>query len=145
MTEGKERKTEENQRYSISELAGMFGVTPRTIRYYEEVGLLAPEERESETQQRRYSKRARARLKLILRGKRFGFSLGEIKEMIELSDVDPSEKEQLKRTLAYGDKKIAEIDEMISELTAIKEEMLEFREKFSRRLREQVGEGREDD
>jgi len=124
------------EKYSISQLAYMFGVTPRTIRYYEEVGLLSSCQRESETRQRYYDRRARGRLKLILRGKRFGFSLEEIRDMIELYDVDPTEKEQLRRTLDYGDKKIAEIEEMIQELTSIKEEMLELREKFLQKLRE---------
>ncbi len=126
--------------YSISELASMFGITPRTVRYYEEVGLLSSRQRESETQQRYYDKRTRGRLKLILRGKRFGFSLSEIKEMIDLYDLDPTEKEQLKKTLAYGDRKIAEIDEMIQELQAVREEMVELREKFLQKLLQLEGE-----
>ncbi len=116
--------------YTISELASEFGITPRTIRYYEEVGLLAST-RESQNHQRLYDARSRARLKLILRGRRFGFSLGEIKEMIELYDVDPTQKEQLRRTIEYGDRKIAEVEEMIADLIQIKEEMLEFRERFT--------------
>lgn len=121
--------------YTISELAHEFGITTRTIRYYEEVGLLNPR-RAGETGQRLYDRRDRARLKLILRGKRFGFTLQEIKEMIELYDVDPSQKEQLRRTIAYGDRRIAEIDEMIRELTLLKEELLEFRRRFVAMLEE---------
>ncbi len=115
--------------YSISELAGEFGITPRAIRYYEEVDLITPH-RNSKTTQRMYSRRDRARLKLILRGKRFGFPLSEIKEMIELYDVDPTSREQLRKTVAYGDRRLAEIDEMIHELEEIKEEILEFRNRF---------------
>ncbi len=125
--------------YTISELADEFGITTRTIRYYEEVGLLHPL-RLDEMQQRLYTPRDRARLKLILRGKRFGFSLSEIKEMLDLYDVDPTQKEQLRRTIEYGDRRIAEIDEMIRDLTMMKEEMLEFRRKFVAMLAE-GGEG----
>ncbi len=117
------------EEYSISELAAEFGITPRAIRYYEEVDLITPY-RNSKTTQRMYTRRDRARLKLILRGKRFGFPLSEIKEMIELYDVDPTTKEQLKRTVAYGDRRVAEINEMIHELEEIKEEILEFRNRF---------------
>lgn len=119
--------------YSISELAAEFGITPRAIRYYEEVGLLTSH-RESVHHQRLYDGRARARLKLILRGKRFGFTLSEIKEMIDLYDVDPTQKEQLRQTIAYGDKKVAEIDERIADLQELKAEILEFRQRFQEML-----------
>jgi DNA-binding transcriptional MerR regulator len=121
--------------YTISELAAELGITPRTIRYYEEVELLSSE-RESVNHQRLYDARARARLKLILRGKRFGFPLSEIKEMINLYDVDRTQKEQLRRTITLGDKKIAELEEMVTDLQAIREEMLEFRRHFMSLLQE---------
>lgn len=123
--------------FTISELAQEFGISTRTIRYYEEVGLLNPV-RQGENSPRLYTRRERGRLKLILRGKHFGFSLQEIKEMLELYDIDPTQKEQLKRVLAYGERKIAEIDEKIRELTLLKEELLEFQEKFKAMLNEQV-------
>ncbi len=121
--------------YTISDLAKEFDVSTRTIRYYEEVGLLYPLERQ-EGKQRLYDRKTRARLKLILRGKKFGFSLEEIKEMIELYEVDPTEKEQLKRTIEYGDKKIKEIDERIEDLVRLKEEMLNLRAEFMNKLEE---------
>ena len=127
--------------YTISELANEFGITPRTIRYYEEVGLLQSH-RESTNHQRHYNARDRARLKLILRGKRYGFTLNEIKEMIDLYDVDPTQGEQMKRTIAYGDKKIAEINEMVADLLEIKAELLEFREKFTTILSELDNKGK---
>lgn len=120
---------EKKQIFTISELASEFGVSTRTIRYYEEVGLLNPTRAEESTQ-RLYTRKDRGRLKLILRGKRFGFSLQEIKEMLDLYSVDPGQKEQLRRTIEYGDRRIAEIDEMINELKFLKEEMLDFRKKF---------------
>ena len=87
--------------HSISELAREFDVTTRTIRFYEDEGLLAPERR---GQKRLYSPRERVRLKLILRGKRLGFSLAEIKEIFDLYDGAPGEAGQLRHFLG----KIAE-------------------------------------
>jgi DNA-binding transcriptional MerR regulator len=89
------------ERYTISDLAREFDVTTRTIRFYEDEGLLAPERR---GQARLYSPRERVRLKLILRGKRLGFSLSEIKEIVDLYDGEPGEVGQLRHFLA----KIAE-------------------------------------
>lgn len=119
--------------YTISELATEFDISTRTIRYYEEIGLINSQ-RKKETQQRNYTAKDRARLKLILRGKRFGFSLNEIKEILGLYDVDPTENIQLRRSIELGDKRIAEIDEMIEELQKTKQEMLEFKKKFTQLL-----------
>lgn len=78
--------------FTISELAREFDVTPRTIRYYEAEGMLAPERR---GQRRIYAPRDRVTLALILRGKRLGFSLAEAKEIIELYDAPQGEAHQL--------------------------------------------------
>lgn len=129
---------QDKKTYSISELAQEFGISTRTIRYYEEVGLINSH-REKDTLPRMYTSRDRTRLKLTLRGKRFGFSLAEIKEMLDLYDVDPTEKEQLRRAIELGDKRIAEIDEMIRDLEEIKQEMLEFRQRFLELLKEKEG------
>ena len=77
------------QTFSIAELAREFEVTPRTIRYYEAEGMLAPDRK---GQRRIYSTRDRVTLALILRGKRLGFSLAEAKEIIELYDAPQGEK-----------------------------------------------------
>ena len=83
--------------YSISELSRMFEVTPRTIRFYEQEGLLEPQRR---GQTRIYHDKDRVRLKLTLRGKRLGFSLAEIREVIELYDALPDGNvRQLRRLL----------------------------------------------
>jgi len=79
--------------YGIGELAREFGVTARTIRFYEDLGLLTPLR---EGQKRVYRVRDRVRLKLILRGKRLGFSLAETREMIELYDAPEGEVGQLR-------------------------------------------------
>ena len=81
-----------DQTFSISELAREFGVTPRTIRYYEAEGMLAPARR---GQRRIYSPRDRVKLSLILRGKRLGFSLAEANEIIDLYNAPQGEAGQL--------------------------------------------------
>jgi DNA-binding transcriptional MerR regulator len=80
--------------YSIGDLSREFGLTTRTIRHYEDERLLAPAR---EGQNRIYSARDRVHLKLILRGKRLGFSLREIGELVELYDAPNGEVSQLKQ------------------------------------------------
>ena len=82
-----------NETWTITELAKEFDVTTRTIRFYEDKGLIAPERAR---QRRIYHARDRVRLQLVMRGKRLGFSLDEILEMIDLYDADPTEGAQLK-------------------------------------------------
>ena len=79
--------------YSIGDLSREFGVTTRTIRFYEDQGLLSPTR---DGQNRIYAVRDRVRLKLILRGKRLGFSLKEINKLIELYDAPEGEAGQLR-------------------------------------------------
>lgn len=119
--------------WTISDLSTEFGVTPRTIRYYEELGLLSPE-RAGEGGQRLYGRRDKARLKLILRGRRFGFSLKDIKELLDLYDADPTRKEQIRRTIEVGERRIAEIEEMIEELRLHRQELLDYRDRLRRFL-----------
>ncbi len=78
--------------YSISDLSTEFDITPRSIRFYEDQGLLSPTRK---GRQRVFSDRDHVRLMLILRGKRLGFSLAEIKEIIELYDAKSGGEEQL--------------------------------------------------
>lgn len=87
-------KTQKN--YSISALSGEFDVTTRTIRFYEEKGLLTPERRGTN---RIYSASDRVKLKLILRGKRLGLSLDESREIIEMYKPEQNNVEQLQRLL----------------------------------------------
>jgi len=82
-----------NATFSISDLAREFGVTTRTIRFYEDEGLLQPGR---SGRQRVYSARDRVRLKLILRGKRLGFSLSEVGDIIDMYDSNPGEVGQLR-------------------------------------------------
>ena len=78
--------------YSISDLARELDMTKRAIRFYEEQGMLAPERR---GQERVYSAKDKVTLKLILRGKRIGFSLAECRELIELYDPETGSRKQL--------------------------------------------------
>ncbi|MBV8603873.1 MAG: MerR family DNA-binding transcriptional regulator [Pelomonas sp.] len=73
------------RRYTITELAAEFDITPRAIRFYEDVGLIEPDR---EGRNRVYDQRDRTRLKLTLRGKRLGLSLQEIKELVDMYDSD---------------------------------------------------------
>ncbi len=110
----------------------MFGVSTRTIRYYEEIGLLEPER--TENNQRLYSSAELAKLKLIFRGKRYGFSLDEIKEMVLLFNKDRTGRRQLERTIEYGERRLSEIEAKINELQEMKIEMeqllVDFKEKY---------------
>ena len=128
----KSKKKNNDRTYTISDLATEFEISSRTIRFYEEKGLISPER--TKGNQRKYSRRDRARLKLILRGKRFGYSLDEIAEMIGMTDVNMSEAEQIEKSLAYGEKKLAEIREQIRELEFLEEDILSVKEKLLKSL-----------
>ena len=95
--------------WSITELAEEFGVTLRTIRHYEDVGLITPERRGSA---RVFHTRDRIRLQLILRGKRLGFSLPEIRTIVNMYDEQPGEAGQLHYLLDQIDVRRAELDQL---------------------------------
>jgi DNA-binding transcriptional MerR regulator len=82
--------------YSVTELAQELGITPRTLRFYEDKGLLKPQRVGGN---RVYLSRDRARLILILRGKRLGFTIREISEYLDLYDADPTHRTQIDRLL----------------------------------------------
>ncbi|KPP81888.1 MAG: putative transcriptional regulator [Rhodobacteraceae bacterium HLUCCO07] len=105
---------------SIRQMCAAYDVTPRTLRFYESKELLFPVR---EGQKRLFTKSDRARLKLILRGKRFGFSLEEIRQLLELYNIGDQQQTQLQRTyeiaqdrLADMERQRAELDEAIAEL-----------------------------
>ncbi len=101
--------------YTIRELCDEFEVTPRTLRYYEAKELLAPRRA---GQRRLFTMRDRARLKLILRGKRFGFSLAEIKELLDLYNREDGQVAQLSAALAAARRHRAELSAKRDELEA---------------------------
>ncbi|MEM6680198.1 MAG: MerR family DNA-binding transcriptional regulator [Pseudomonadota bacterium] len=101
--------------YTIGEMCRAFEVTPRALRFYEQKELLKPLRA---GQHRHYTARDRARLKLILRGKRFGFSLAEIRELLELYYVGDEQMTQLTATLEAAEKHHVELVEKRDELTS---------------------------
>jgi DNA-binding transcriptional MerR regulator len=109
--------------YSVSQLARQLGVTARTIRFYEDKNLICPQ-RAGTT--RVYTHRDRGRLMLILRGKRLGFSLREIKEFLDLYDADPQHRLQTQQLQNAVRKRVAKLqeqrhalDESLAELAEI--------------------------
>ena len=107
--------------FTIHDLVAEFEITARTLRFYEEKGLLAPLRR---GQDRLYSRRDRARLKLVLMGKSVGFSLEEVREMLDLYDLGDGQVTQLKVAREKFSERIArlarqksDIDRAIDELT----------------------------
>jgi len=120
--------------FTISELADELDISTRAIRFYEEKGLILP--KRTKGNHRVYNKRDRARLKLILRGKRLGYSLEEISEMIGLANFNMEEKQQLEKSYAYGKKKLIEINERMQELQILKEDLLAIQNKISKRMDE---------
>lgn len=120
--------------YTISQLASLLDVSPSAIRFYEEKGLISPER--TAGNQRIYSSRDKARMKLILRGKRFGFSLDEIAEMIGMAAARMSEKAQIGKSLVYIDGKFGEIERRKKELAILEEDLRAIWQKLQARARE---------
>ncbi len=107
--------------YSISELAKEFDITTRSIRFYEDQGLLTPQRL---GQTRIYSKRDRVRLKLILRGKRLGFSLAETGQLFELYDADKSSVTQLTTMLQLIELKKTELHQQLDDIKVVLMELI---------------------
>jgi DNA-binding transcriptional MerR regulator len=106
--------------WTIREMCDQFYVTPRTLRFYESKELLFPKR---QGQKRLFTKKCRGRLKLILRGKRFGFSLEDIRQLLEMYDMGDQQQTQLLRTYELATDKLTdlknqrdEIEETIKEL-----------------------------
>ena len=104
---------------TIREMCTAFDVTPRTLRFYEAKELLFPER---QGQKRLFTKRDRARLKLILRGKRFGFSLEEIRQLLDLYDTDAPHT-QLARTYEVAQRHLSEMEAQRAELDVAIDEL----------------------
>ncbi len=118
------------QLYTVNQLAEELGITPRALRFYEVKGLLAPNRVGNN---RVYTKRDRARLKLILRGKRLGFSLAEIREYLDLYNVDGG-VEQLKNLLKRVQKRLKDLAQQREDLETTVGELKEIEEQVANSL-----------
>lgn len=109
--------------FAISDLCAEFGVTARALRFYEDEGLIAPERRGT---QRLYSHRDRARLAWILRGKRVGFSLAEIRELLDLYDLGDGRRTQREATITRCRERIALLESQKRDIDAAIRELDDF-------------------
>ena len=105
---------------TIREMCDAYDVTPRTLRFYESKELLFPIR---EGQKRLFTKRDRARLKLILRGKRFGFSLEEIRQLLDLYHMGDQQQTQIQRTYEIAQDRLADMERQREELTEAIEDL----------------------
>jgi DNA-binding transcriptional MerR regulator len=119
--------------YTVNQLAEQLGVTARAIRFYEAKGLIAP--RRAGTT-RVFDRRDRARLLLVLRGKRLGFSLAEIREFLDLYDADRSQSAQVRLLLARTRQRIAELETQRRDLEQTLGELREVERQAQDLLRE---------
>lgn len=129
-------RPEPEETYSIGDLADEFGITTRTIRFYESRNLIAPNRRGT---QRFYTRRDRARLSIILRAKNLGFSLEDVAAYLDLYDADPGQQaqtrmllEKVEATIADLQKKRADLDRTLRDLKDIKSRCAEHLAKVRR-------------
>jgi DNA-binding transcriptional MerR regulator len=118
-------KSVSNELYSVTELAEDLSITPRAIRFYETKGLIKPQ-RAGTT--RVYNHRDRARMHLILRGKRLGFTLADIKEYLDIYDIDPSQVKQVRLLLEKVERRIGELEQQREDLETTLIELDEMRQ-----------------
>jgi DNA-binding transcriptional MerR regulator len=123
--------------WTIAQIAQEFGVTHRTVRHYEQLGLLSPERRGTV---RVYRRRDRIRMELIMRGRRLGFGLDEIRRIIDMYDEQPGEEGQLRYLLAQIARQRVELEERrrdieltLTELDRVEERCLEDLARIARR------------
>ena len=111
-----------DQVMTIREMCDAFQVTPRTLRFYESKELLFPHR---VGQKRLFTKRDRARLKLILRGKRFGFSLEEIRQLLDLYDTGDQQETQITAAYEVAERRLADMERQRDELTTAIDDLKE--------------------
>ena len=118
--------------WTIAQVADEFGVTHRTVRHYEDLGLISPERRGT---QRVYHRRDRTRLNLILRGKRLGFPLEEIRTIIDLFDAPRGRRAQLEYVLGQIDERRADLEQRLRDVEDAIAELGEFEQRCREDLR----------
>lgn len=124
--------------YGVGELASELGVTARALRFYEDSGLIQPRRA---GQNRIYTRRDRARLILILRGKRLGFSLAEIKEWLDLYDADPLQLAQTRHLARRVEARLRRLEQQHEDLLATIRELRQIQAQVAQHL-EQSDAGR---
>ena len=123
--------------YTISDLAREFALTTRAIRFYEDEGLIAPRR---SGRSRIYAERERVRIKLILRGKRLGLSLSEIRELLDLYETAQSERPQLAKFLQVLAERRARLEQQQEDIAIVLAE-IEALERHCRKRLRQAGNG----
>lgn len=119
-------RADDEQTWTIREVAEEFGVTHRTVRHYEELGLITPERRGTT---RVYRRRDRTRLGLVLRGKRLGFPLDEIRTIIDLYDAPRGRRSQLEYVLGQIDERRSDLEQRRRDLDDALTELARFEER----------------
>ncbi len=117
--------------FAISDLAREFGITPRTIRFWEDQGILSPER---EGNKRVFTRRDRARLKMALRGKRLGLSLAEIKDLIGMYNSTEDETPQLLECLRVMSKRREALEQQREDIEAMLSEIGQFEQQCQQEL-----------
>lgn len=125
-----------SERMRIGDLTERAGVTPRTVRYYESIGLLPPGEREGHSQHH-YTEETLHRLRKIDQLKKLGLSLDEIRDVIDLYFTDPSGLQPKQKVLAMLRQHLAETEKKIGALAQFRAELLANIERFERWIEEQ--------
>jgi len=118
-------------RFAISDLAREFGITPRTIRFWEDQGILAPQR---EGRNRVFTRRDRARLKMALRGKRLGLSLAEIKDLIGMYSGTEDETPQLIECLRVMSKRREALEQQREDIEAMLDDIAQFEQQCEQEL-----------
>lgn len=119
--------------FTIGDLARELDISTRTIRYYEERGLLSPQRTES-TQQRLYTPRDRVRLKLLLRARGLGFALDDIRELFEIYDATHDERRQEERLRSMILDRLRQVENQLRDLTDLRDELRDALEQVESRL-----------
>jgi DNA-binding transcriptional MerR regulator len=121
----------EGKTYTITELAQEFDITPRAIRFYEDVGLLTPSRA---GRNRVYTQRERTRLKLTLRGKRLGLSLQEVKQLVDMYDSKSDTSQQLKAFLQVLQEHRSQLEQQLEDIEVTLAEIAQHEDRCRRLL-----------